>query len=107
MWYVITNGMLVMLKLFAKFEMEVSIYHQHDMSTMLTLFRIKQNFNYTNHYATTFTISPILPPGLGGKTKPVSMICHSLIHCPSWWFSRGVRPGGHISCSLVVCIICN
>ena len=35
--------------------------------TNLTLFRIKKNFNYTNHYATTFSTLPILPPGLGGK----------------------------------------
>ena len=35
----------------------------------LTLFKIKKSFNYTNHYATTFSISPILPPGLCEKTS--------------------------------------
>ena len=35
-----------------------------------THFRIKKNFNFTNHYATSFSISSTLHQGLGGKTKP-------------------------------------
>ena len=45
---------------------ELSNLHTLICATInLTLCRIKKNFNYTNHYVTTFSISPIM--SLGGK----------------------------------------
>ena len=52
-------------------------YAKNPMPFQLTLFRIKKNFNYTNHYATTSSISLILPLGL---LNTITMDWHSTIY---------------------------
>ena len=85
----------------------------------LTLFRIKKNFNYTNHCAQTFSILPILPPGLSGKRNrhhirqrhclprmgTLPLVCITLPNPqPKLTVFERDRLGGRISFSIVVCI---